>query len=405
MRLILSCWLASVAMSCQSAIFIYDTNVTVQTFAGSGFTGYHDGVGIETMFYSPYGICIDSKSNFFVSDLNNFRIRKITSGGVVTTFLGGGTGSPQIGTNAALTTPPGHLTLDHLDNLWFADGGWLAKVTPDAILTRTNLGVSIGYSSGFACDSAGNIYFTSGQRIMRYLTNGLLETFAGSGNVGYQNGTGIFTAFNEPRGLAIDQADNLFVVDSQNFLIRKITPGQVVSTYAGTPHVNDYADGTTTNASFHYLEGVATDSAGNVFVAGGWSLRRISPQGMVTTVAGSDTAGYQNGAGSVALFQGTINSVVTPSGDVFITDGAGQRIRQITVPQVVQISNSALSLHTYAGITITGTVGRAYRIESSSLVNTNWAAETTMVLPFSPYVWFDPSPIGVRKFYRAFRLP
>jgi hypothetical protein len=386
-------------------VYIYDTNVTVQTFAGSGFTGYYDGVAVETMFYTPYDICVDSKSNFFVSDLNNYRIRKITPDAVVTTFLGGGTGSPQVGTNAALTGPPGRLAIDCFDNLWFADGGWLAKVTPDAVLMRTNLGVSMDYFSGFACDSTGNVYFASGQRIMRYTTNCLLETFVGSGNVGYQDGTGIFTAFNEPRGLAFDQADNLFVADSLNWLIRKITPSRVVSTYAGTPHVNDYRDGPSTNASFHYLGGIAADSAGNVFVAGEWNVRRISPQGTVTTVAGSDVGGFQNGAGNIAQFQGIINLVVTRSGDTFTPDRADQRIRRITAPQVLQVSNSFLSLHTYAGLTVTGNVGRTYRIESSSVVNTNWTTETTIALPSSPYLWFDPTPIASKKFYRAFLLP
>src|ERR1043166_7850879 len=99
MRRLFLFWLVFAPVVCQSAVYIYDTNVTVQTFAGSGFTGYHDGVGVETMFYTPYDICVDSKSNFFVSDLNNYRIRKITPDAIVTTFLGGGSGSPQVGTN------------------------------------------------------------------------------------------------------------------------------------------------------------------------------------------------------------------------------------------------------------------------------------------------------------------
>lgn len=401
MRRLFSCWLLLLAASGHSAVFIYDTNVNVQTFAGSGFTGYYDGVGVETMFSSPFAICVDSKSNLFVSELNGGRIREITPDGTVTTFLGGGTGFPQVGTNASVY--PGRIAIDKFDNLWFANYSQLAKVTPNATVTTTNLGVTMDFSSGFACDSMGNVYFVSGQRIMRYTTNGLLETFAGSGNVGYQNGNGIFTAFNEPRGLAFDQADNLFVADSQNWVIRKITPNRVVSTYAGTPHVNDFTDGPSTNASFHYLGGIATDLAGNVFVTGEWNVRRISPQGMVTTVAGSDTGGYQNGSGNVAQFSAAQNLAVTRSGDIFTP--SDQRIRKITAPQVLQVSDSLLSLHTYAGLTMTGIVGRTYRVESSSLVNTNWITETTIALPSSPYLWIDPSPVALRKFYRAFLLP
>ncbi len=375
--------------ACRSAVVIYDTNVTVQTFAGSGFPGLVNGVGVETMFHTPYAICIDSKSNLFVTDFNNGCIRKITPDATVTTFV---------------TQGGGRMAIDRDDNIWFGGGGLLAKVNPAGVVTTTNIGLFIDYRDGFACDSFNNIYFVTGERIWRFKTNGLLEVFAGSGSIGHQDGTGIFTSFNNPQGLAFDQADNLFVADSDNHLVRKITPNQVVTTYAGFL-AGDYVDGSVTNASFGYLNGIAVDTAGNVFVVGEWSVRRISPQGMVTTVAGGPNGGYQNGPGDVARFRGAVNLAVSRSGEIFVPDRADERIRKITAPQTVQISASQLTLRTYAGITVTGIVGRAYRIESSTLANTNWFPETVLVLPSSPYLWIDTTPFGTRKFYRAFLLP
>jgi streptogramin lyase len=160
---------------------IYDTNGDyVQTFAGSGFSGYVDGIGQLTMFDNPGAIVADSHGNLFVWDSTNIRIREITPSGVVSTFAGGGSQSTGIGTNANLNLIYSGLstsmTIDHNDTIWMVnpDAPYLYKITSGAVVTYTNLPLARPY--GICADSHNNIYIAdfSGNKIYRYNTNSLL---------------------------------------------------------------------------------------------------------------------------------------------------------------------------------------------------------------------------------------
>jgi len=407
MRRPCACWLLVVALNCESAVPNYDTNdVVVQTFAGSGFTGYVDGQGVETMFdgTSGFSLVSDSVSNLFV--LERFdRIRKITPGATVSTFY-------ENEPNFSFFS----MTIDHSNALWFA--GWqftnggasfrvLARLT-----SETNFSVAYGGSNfpyeARCVDSVNNVYIShsSGNRIYRYKTNGVFEVFAGSGNQGSADGNGIFTSFSSPGVLAADSADNIYVWDSGNRLIRRINQNRDVVTVAGKRGVATDSDGTGTNASFNTVSGMCTDNAGNVIFACGSSIRKMTPETNVVTLAGSfSQTGYTNGAGSLARFNGA-SGVCFVNGTIFVIETANPRIRSITFdPPAQPVSGGDLSLDIYAGVRISGVVGRTYRIESSSVVNTNWTTEATISLPFSPYLWIDPSPLVPKKFYRAFLLP
>ena len=394
----------------------YDTNnEVVQTFAGSGFSGYVDGVGQSTMFNNPNAIVADSHSNLFVWDSGNYRIRKIAPDGTVTTFAGGGSNAQGTGTNVNLTTYGiNALAIDRSNTLWAVTGpgvDWLYKISSGAVATYTNFSSISGTLMGVCADSVGNIYISSANnRIYRYATNTVLSVFAGSGNSGYADGNGIFTAFNSPAALAIDSADNIYVWDSGNHLIRKIDQSQNVTTIAGnygSPYAAN-ADGIGTNAVFYSISQMAVDNSGNVIMASavpGSSIRKMDASSNVVTIAGSfSQRGYTNGAGNLAAFN-MVSGVCVSQGSIFVADTGNQRIRYITNnPQPQIVTGANLGIGTYAGVTITGTVGRTYQVQSSPDLNA-WTTRATLLLNSSPYLWIDQSPIAGNKFYRALLLP
>ena len=394
----------------------YDTNnEVVQTFAGSGFSGYVDGVGQLTMFNNPNAIVADSHSNLFVWDSGNYRIRKIAPDGTVTTFAGGGGNAQGTGTNVNLTTYGiGALTIDRSNTLWAVTGpgvDWLYKITSGAVATYTNFSSLSGTLWGVCADSVGNIYIScANNRIYRYATNTVLSVFAGSGNSGYADGNGIFTSFNSPAALATDSADNIYVWDSGNHLIRKIDQSQNVTTIAGN-YASPYAanaDGIGTSAVFYSISQMCVDASGNVILASavaGSSIRKISASSNVVTMAGSFTQrGYTNGAGNLASFN-MVNGVCIAGGTIYVADTGNQRIRQISFnPQSQVVTGANLGIGTFAGVTITGIVGRTYQIQSSPNMAT-WTTRATVLLTSSPYLWLDQNPVAGNKFYRALLLP
>lgn len=390
----------------QAAAQTYDTNgVVVQTFAGSGFSGYVDGVGQQTMFNYPMSVVADSHGNLFVWDDANARIRKITPDATVTTFAGGGNQATGIGTNVSFSGLFfSGMTIDRNDRISMIHRFGLYRITSNATVTRPNLPLSS--PQGICSDSVGNLYIADGDnKIYRYATNGGLSVFAGSGNSGYADGNGVFTSFNLPRALAADAADNIYVWDYLNYLIRRIDQSQNVTTIAGKYGNASNADGVGTNAVFSNIYQMCFDNSGNLILACGICVRTISATTNVTTIAGSfSQASYMNGAGNLARFNGA-SGVCFSGGTIYVADSSNQRIRSITNnPTAQPVLPANLQLDTYPGLQITGTVGRTYRVESSP-DTTNWTTRTTLLLTSSPYLWIDQNPVSGNKFYRALLLP
>jgi len=158
----------------------------------------------------------------------------------------------------------------------------------------------------------------------------MVTTLAGSGAEGSSNGNGTSASFSYPYGVAVDTSGNVYVSDSSNELIRKITPAGVVTTLAGNG-LRGYANGTGTAASFFGPTGIAVDTSGNVYVAdnGNHSIRKITPAGAVTTLAGRGVSGSANGTGTAARFRGPFGLVLDSSDNIYIADTENKIIRKI----------------------------------------------------------------------------
>ena len=397
---------------------IYDTNnEVVQTFAGFGIPGYVDGQGQLTEFSNPSQIVSDTASNLYVWDSGNFRIRKITPDGTVSTFAGGGTYIDGYGTNISLAWgSSGSMAIDHANTLWIVlvngyYGGvpYLLTIGTNGYVSLENGGLTnLGISSGICFDSANNLYYSGGNRIYRYNSNnGSVQAIAGTGVAGNFDGQGpVFSQFNNPTALACDQAGNIYVWDTGNATIRRIDQNQNVATIAGNGnYYYSNVDGEGTNAAFNGISSMFPDNAGNIYFVCGSCIRRMDAQTNVVTVAGIFSQySFANGPGYLARFNNATGGCLS-QGMIFVADSGNNRIRNITFnPQSQVVTPANLQLNTYPGLQITGAVGRTYQIQTSPDLNT-WTTKTTLLLTASPYLWIDQNPVSGNNFYRAVMLP
>ena len=195
------------------------------------------------------------------------------------------------------------------------------------------------YLRGYVTNSVGTAYgntITFKTPTTTGATIGTVSTFAGSVNPGYVNATGTAAQFNNPQGVCTDAAGNVYVADAVNSVIRKITPAGVVTTLAGTG-TSGYTDGAGTVAQFYAPKAVAVDASGNVYVAdaGNKVIRKITSTGVVSTLAGRFAGGYVDATGTAAGFNSPSGIAVDASGNVFVADGGNNAIRKVTSAGVV----------------------------------------------------------------------
>jgi len=204
--------------------------------------------------------------------------------------------------------------------------------TPGSV-NGTGNAASFYQPTGVAVDASGNVYVADFRNsLIREISQaGVVTTFAGGVNAGSANGTGIYASFNEPTGVATDGAGNIYVADNGNNLIREISPSGVVTTLAGTG-AQGSANGPAAAASFNFPQGVAVDAAGNVYVAdyGNNMIRKISAAGSVTTLAGRDSSGSTNGVDTAATFNQPSGVAVDAGGNVYVADFGNNLIRKIS---------------------------------------------------------------------------
>ncbi len=270
---------------------------TVTTFAG-GSRGSTDGTGADARFNYPEEVAVDGDGNVYVAGGGDHTIRKITPAGVVTTLAGVAESSGSTdgtGTDARFNFPYG-VAVDRDGNVYVADrdNHTVRKVTPAGVVT----------------------------------------TLAGTaGSSGSDDGTGADARFNYPRGVAVHRDGNVYVADRDNHTIRKITPAGVVTTLAGAAGSYGSTDGTGTAARFSGPHGVAVDGDGNVYVADAYNhtVRKVTPAGVVTTLAGTaGSSGLADGTGPLARFNSPAAVAVDGDGNVYVTDRNNHAIRTVT---------------------------------------------------------------------------
>ncbi len=325
----------------------------VSTLAGSpGISGSADGTGTNAQFNQPIGVAVDTGGTVYVADSGNHTIRKITSSGVVTTIAGspGIAGSTNgTGTNALFNQPQG-IAVDAATNLYVADyGNHTIRLISRALAVTTYAGSpgvfgsldAVGTNArfyqpqGVAVDGGFNVYVTdtANGTIRRINQAGVVTTLAGfAGNLGGSDGTGTNAQFYQPEGIAVDGATNLYVADFFNHTIRKITAAGIVTTLAGSPGIYGSADGASNLARFQGPQGVALDGSANLYVADYFNgtIRKITPAGLVTTFAGSASAGSADGANAFARFNLPTGAALDSSGNVYVADSVNSTIRKIT---------------------------------------------------------------------------
>lgn len=331
----------------------------VSTFVGST-EGFINATGTAAQFNRPNGICKSTSGNFYVADLLNNQIRKITPQGVVTTLAGTTEGySDGLGTTAQFDHPYG-VCADPSGNVYVADtyNTKIRKITPSGFVS-TFAGSTQGFANGtgttakfysptgICIDPSGNIFVVdAGNNKIRKITpTGIVSTFAGS-TAGYTNGTGTAAKFSFPFGICSDNGGNLYVADANNSKIRKITPTGNVTTLAGSDQ--GFNDGNGNAAQFKDPYGVCTDSAGNVYVADTSNnrIRKITPAGIVTTLAGCNDQGYLDGITTVAQFFLPTGVCSDAQGNIYVADNYNDKIRKIspTLGLDLNISNFTLTI-------------------------------------------------------------
>jgi len=326
----------------------------VTTLAGTaGVSGSADGTGSAARFYHPFGVAVDGTGNVYVAEWDNSTIRKITPGGVVTTLAGtaGVTGSADGTGSAARFNGPIGVAVDGTGNVYVGDffNSTIRKITPDGVVTTlagtagvsgsadgTGSAARFYLPTGVAVDGTGNVYVAdqANHTIRKITPAGVVTTLVGTaGASGSADGTGSAARFHHPAGMAVDGTGNVYVTDSTNHTIRKITPAGVVTTLAGTAGASGSADGTGSAARFWQPYGVAVDGAGDVYVADdlNHTIRKITPAGVVTTLAGTAGAsGSADGTGSAARFYRPNGVAVDGTGGVYGADTFNHTIRKIT---------------------------------------------------------------------------
>ncbi len=366
---------------------------TIATVAGTGTQGNVDDeptTAAGSQLSHPQGLDVDADGNLYIADSSNHRVRKVTTDGVITTIAG--TGTPgntddegHTATGSQLFFPIG-IAVDADGNLYIAEyaNHRIRKVTTDGLITtiagtgiqgntddegHTATGSQLDSPGAIAIGSDGDLYIVevSNHRVRKVSTKGLITTVAGitgsNGSADDEGHTAIGSQLNFPIGIAVDNDDNLYIVDSGNHRIRKVTTDGLITTVAGITGSNGSADDeghTATGSRLQDPRGVAVDNDGNLYIAdtNNNRVRKVTTDGLITTIAGTGTSGGTdddptNPTATGSQLSGPWSVDVDTDGHVYIADYGNHRIRKISAATPAPLAPACVRTLTgpYADIT------------------------------------------------------
>ncbi len=372
---------------------------TITTFAGSSIGGFagDNGLAINAKLSIPMRIAFDSNGNCYVADSGNNRVRKIDKNGIITTVAGNGNLNGASGDNGPATnarvSQPSDVAVDNAGNLYIVEFGSMQvrKVGSDGIIhTIAGTGVLPCYGDlgnngpatsacinpvDIALDAAGNIYLSDSgfNLIWKITSDGIIHKIAGGGcgDVfgGYcgDGGPATSASLNFPHGLTVDPTGNVYFADSWNNVVRKIDTNGIITRFAGTGEINSgYSGdgGPATSAQLHEPRSVSLDSSGNIFIADyiNQVVRKVTPAGIITTVAGNGTQGYSGDGGPAISAQLNYpnGTAFDAAGNLYIADNGNNRIRKVQLASkfdtTVALTSSSNPSMVAQQVTFTATV-------------------------------------------------
>lgn len=334
------------------------SSYTITTVAGNGTVGFagDGGAATSASFNVPTGVALDASHNLYISDNANSRIRKVT-GTTISTIAGTGTvsytGDGGAATSATFNSPYG-VRVDSLGNVYVADqfNQVVRKITGTTISTFAGNNIygfmgdggpaasaELNQPLGLAIDSSNNLYISDSQnnRVRKVTASGTISTIAGDGfNPAVDGGPALSSGLNDPIGVAVDAAGNVYIADSHNHRIRKVDTNGIITTVAGNGNKGYSGDfGMAVTAELNYPEDVAVDSSGDLFIVdyGNSRIREVTPNGLIQTIAGNGLFGY-TGDGFIAtnakLNFPTGITIDNSTGKIYIADSGNYVIRLLT---------------------------------------------------------------------------
>ncbi len=347
--------------------FVASTSTTeptslITTSAGNGTASYsgNGGAAISAGLNIPAGVALDSKGDIFVADMGNNMVREISPSGIITTIAGTGvagySGNGGLATNADLNGPR-NVVVDSTGDVFIADTNnhAIREVSPSGVITTVAGDDIPGFAgdgglatraelynpTSIALNGAGDLFIadSDNNRIREVSTQGIITTIAGIGTPGFKGDGGPATAAELwfPNGVAVGPGGDIFIADTNNRVIRQVSPSGTIRTVAGTPGVPGYSGdgGSAVSATLGNVVAVLVGAAGNIFIGDSSAnvVREVSPQGVINTVAGDGTA-FDSGDGGPAdeaSLYWPISLAMDSTGDLYIADAGNNRVREVIV--------------------------------------------------------------------------